>query len=139
MAMYSSPVFDNRKRTTVEGRLKGNEMRERQCRVVFITCGTLAEARRIARRAVELKLAACGNVMPSAVDSIYRWKGKIEVSREYLLVVKSTARRLPELERMVRTMHSYDVPEFLVLPVVSGSREYLGWLIESVKSSRSKK
>ena len=76
--------------------------------------------------------------MPNAVDSIYRWKGKVEVSREYLLVMKSTAKRLPELERLVRSMHSYDVPEFLVLPVVSGSREYLGWLAESVKPARKK-
>jgi len=114
-------------------------MPERQYRVVLITCGTLAEARRIARAAVDAKLAACVNVMPNAVDSIYRWKGKVEVAREYLLVVKSIARRLPELERMVRSMHSYDVPEFLVLPVVSGSREYLGWLFDSVKPSRSSK
>jgi len=114
-------------------------MAERQSRVVLVTCGTLPEARRIARAAVEAKLAACVNVMPNAVDSVYRWKGKVEVSREYSLVMKSTAKRLPELERMVRSMHSYDVPEFLVLPVVSGSREYLRWLVESVKPSRTRK
>ena len=111
-------------------------MPERQCRVVLVTCGTLAEARRIARRAVELKLAACVNVMRNPVDSIYRWKGKVESSREYLLIMKSTTRRLSELERLVRRMHSYDVPEFLVLPVVSGSREYLRWLVENVAPSR---
>ena len=119
--------------------LKGNNMPDRRIRVVLVTCGTLAEARRIARAAVEARFAACVNVLVTAVESIYRWKGKIEVSREYLLVMKSTARRLPELERMVRSMHSYDVPEFLVLPVVSGSREYLGWLLESVKPSRGRK
>jgi periplasmic divalent cation tolerance protein len=114
-------------------------MPETQYRVVLITCGTLAEARQIARAAVEAKLAACVNVMLNPVESIYRWKGKVEVSQEYLLVMKSIARRLPDLERMVRRMHSYDVPEFLVLPVVSGSREYLGWLVDSVKPSRSGK
>src|ERR1700736_2123486 len=114
-------------------------MPERLCRVVLVTCSKLAEAKRIARAVVEAELAACVNVMLNPVESIYRWKGKVEVSREYLLVLKSTARRLPELERMVRRMHSYDVPEFLVLQVVSGSREYLGWLVESVKPSRSKK
>jgi periplasmic divalent cation tolerance protein len=114
-------------------------MPERQCRVVLVTCETLAEAKRIARDAVEAKLAACVNVMLSPVESIYRWKGKVEVAREYLLVMKSTARRLRELERMVRSRHSYDVPEFLVLPVVSGSREYLAWLVDSVKPSRSRK
>lgn len=113
-------------------------MPERQCRVVLVICGTLAEARRIARAVVEAKIAACVNVMANPVESIYRWKGKVEVSREYLLLIKSTVRRLPELERKVRSLHSYDVAEFLVLPVVSGSREYLGWLVESVKPSRRK-
>jgi periplasmic divalent cation tolerance protein len=111
----------------------------RQCRVILVTCGTLREARRIARAAVEAELAACVNVMPNAVESIYRWKGKVEIYREYLLVMKSTAKRLPDLERMVRSMHSYDVPEFLVLPVVSGSHDYLGWLVESVKLSQRKR
>lgn len=113
-------------------------MPERQCRLILVTCGTLAEAREIARAVVEAKIAACVNVMSNPVESIYRWKGKVEVSREYLLLIKSTARRLPELERKVRSMHSYDVPEFLVLPVVSGSREHLRWLVESVKPSRRK-
>jgi periplasmic divalent cation tolerance protein len=113
-------------------------MPERQCRLILVTCGTLAEAREIARAVVEAKIAACVNVMSNPVESIYRWKGKVEVSREYLLLIKSTARRLPELQRKVRGKHSYDVPEFLVLPVVSGSREYLRWLVESVKPSRRK-
>ena len=113
-------------------------MPESQCRVVLVTCETLAEAKRIARAAVKAKLAACVKVMLSPLESIYRWKGKVEVAREYLLVMKSTARRLRELERMVRSRHSYDLPEFLVLPVVSGSREYLAWLVDSVKPSRSR-
>ena len=117
----------------VKRRFDGSEMPERQCRVVLVTCGTLPEARRIARAAAEAKLAACVNVPLKPVESIYRWKGQVEISREYLLIMKSTTRRLAELERMVRSMHSYDVAEFLVLPVVAGSREYLGWVIESVK------
>ena len=107
-------------------------MPARQSRVVLVTCGTQPEARRIARAAVEARLAACVNVALNPVESIYRWKDKVEVSREYLLIMKSTTRCLPELERMVRRLHSYDVPEFLVLPVVSGSREYLRWLVDSL-------
>jgi periplasmic divalent cation tolerance protein len=114
-------------------------MAQRQCQVVLVTCGTFAEARRIARAAVEAKVAACVNVLSNPVESIYRWKGEVEVSREYLLVMKSTASRLPELEGIVRRLHSYDVPEFLVLQIVAGSREYLRWLVESVKPSRSGK
>jgi periplasmic divalent cation tolerance protein len=112
-------------------------MPERQYRIVLVTCGTLPEARRIARAAVEAKLAACVNVVLNPAESIYRWKDKVEVSREYLLIMKSTTRRLAELERIVRSMHSYDVPEFLVLSIVSGSLEYLRWLVESVKRPRS--
>jgi periplasmic divalent cation tolerance protein len=114
-------------------------MPARQSRVVLVTCGTLAEAKRIARAAVEAKLAACVNVMQNPLESVYRWKDKVEVSREYLLIIKSTARRLSELERVVRSLHSYDVPEFLVLPVVAGSHEYLQWLVESMKPPRTKK
>jgi periplasmic divalent cation tolerance protein len=109
-----------------------------QFRVVLVTCGKLAEARRIARACVDANLAACVNMVLNPVESIYRWKDKVEISREYLLLMKTTAKRLSELERMVRSMHGYDVPEFLVLPVASGSREYLGWLAESVKPARKK-
>ena len=107
--------------------------------MVLVTRGTLAEAKRIARATVEAKLAACVNVMQNPVESVYRWKDKVEVSREYLLIIKSTARRLLELERLVRSLHRYDVPEFLVLPVDAGSHEYLQWLVESVKPSQGKK
>lgn len=114
-------------------------MAERQCRVILSTCGTLSESKRIARAVVEANLAACVNVAMNPVESIYRWKGRVEVAREYVLIMKTIARRLPELERMVRKMHSYDVPEFLVLPVVAVSRNYLRWVVESVKPSRAKK
>jgi len=137
--MYSSPVMDKRKRATVSEWVGREQLPERQSRVVLVTCGTLPEAKRIANAAVGAKLAACVNVLLNPVESIYRWKDKVEVSREYLLVMKSTAKRLAGLERMVRSMHSYDVPEFLVLPVVSGSREYLRWLVESVKPPRTRK
>jgi len=136
--MYSSPVIVKRKRATKDCWLEGSKMAATQFRVALVTCGELAEARRIARACVEAKLVACVNIVLNPVESIYRWKAKVEISREYLLVMKTTAKRLPELERMVRSMHSYDVPEFLVLPVVSGSRGYLGWLAESVKPARKK-
>jgi periplasmic divalent cation tolerance protein len=101
-------------------------------RIVLVTCGSLAEARRIARSAVEKKLAACANIL-QGVDSIYRWKGKVERAREVLVVMKTTAARLRELEREVKRRHSYELPEFVVLPLVAGSREYLAWVGESVR------
>src|SRR5882724_7069543 len=105
-------------------------MSARQYRIVLVTCGSIAEARRIGRTVVEKKLAACANIVPS-VESIYRWKGKVEGAREVLVVIKTTANRAPGLEREVKRLHSYDVPEFIVLPIVAGSRKYLAWLQES--------
>jgi periplasmic divalent cation tolerance protein len=64
---------------------------------------------------------------------VYRWKGKIERTREVLVLMKTTAARLKGLEAEVKRLHSYDVPEFIVLPIIAGSREYLSWLTESVE------
>ncbi len=102
-------------------------------RVVLVTCGTLSESRKIARRVVERRLAACVNVLRSPVDSYYTWKGKLEVAREYLLVMKTTSKRLAKLEKEVKRLHSYDVPEFIALPVAAGSKDYLTWLESSVR------
>jgi periplasmic divalent cation tolerance protein len=101
--------------------------------VVLVTCGSLAEAKRIARAVVSVRLAACVNVLPGAVTSIYRWKGKVETARERLLLIKTSRKRLARLEAEVARLHSYDVPEFIALPVGGGSRRYLNWLRESVK------
>jgi len=105
-------------------------MSARQCRIVLVTCGSIAEARRIGCNVVEKKLAACANLVPG-VESIYTWKGKVERAREVLVVIKTMATRLPELEREVTRAHSYDVAEFIVLPIIAGSQNYLAWLQES--------
>jgi periplasmic divalent cation tolerance protein len=100
---------------------------------VLVTCGTLSEGRHIARSVVGKRLAACVNVVLSPADSYYTWKGKLEVSREYLLVIKTTTRNLANLEKEVKRLHSYDLPEFVVLPVAAGSKEYLQWLGNAVR------
>ena len=101
--------------------------------VVLVTCGTLSESRKIARRVVQKKLAACVNVLLSPMNSFYTWKGKLEVAREYLLVMKTSPKRLVELEKEVRRVHSYEVPEFIALPVAAGSKDYLAWLEGSMR------
>jgi len=101
-------------------------------RIVLVTCASVPEARKIGRSAVEKKLAACANIV-TGVESIYRWKGKVERTREVLVLMKTTAARLRELEREVKRMHSYDVPEFIVLPLVAGSRLYLKWVEENAR------
>ena len=102
-------------------------------RLVLVTCGSVSEARRIGARVVRKRLAACVNIVLSPVQSIYRWKGKVESSREVLMLIKTTVRRLPDLEKEVKRLHGYDVPEFVVVAIAAGSREYLGWLEENVK------
>ena len=101
-------------------------------RVVLVTCGSLAEGRKIARAVVTKRLAACVNIVSAPVESIYRWKGKVEQAREFLLIIKTTARRLKDLEKEIARLHSYDIPEFLVLKVEGGSQSYLEWLAEAI-------
>src|SRR5579864_3708037 len=96
--------------------------------VVMVTCKSQAEAKKIARAVVKARLAACANVMGGPVQSIYRWKGKVEAAREVLLLVKSTQKRFSALEREIRRLHSYDTPEIIAVAIVGGSRAYLQWI-----------
>jgi periplasmic divalent cation tolerance protein len=73
------------------------------------------------------------NIVSAPVESVYKWKGRIESAEEFLLVMKTTARRAKQLEREITRLHSYEVPEFLVLRVDSGSKKYLAWLAENAQ------
>jgi periplasmic divalent cation tolerance protein len=108
-------------------------------RVVLVTCGTLSEGRRIARQVVSGRLAACVNIILCPAESFYTWRGKLEKAREYLLVMKTAAKRLAELEREVKHLHSYDVPEFIAMPITEGSAGYLSWLHDGVTKQRKKR
>jgi periplasmic divalent cation tolerance protein len=107
--------------------------------IVLVTCGSAKEAGRIARSLVEQRLAACVNILNVPVRSIYRWKGKVDSARELLLVIKSSRRQFARLERAIKKLHSYDVPEIIALPIERGSREYLAWLAESLGPARPRK
>jgi len=100
-------------------------------RVILVTCGSLTEARKIARAVVEKRLAACVNVISAPVESVYRWKEKVEKAKEFLLVIKTTGRRVEALQQEIARLHSYEVPEFLVLDLGGGSKKYLEWLVEN--------
>ncbi|HVO32348.1 MAG TPA: divalent-cation tolerance protein CutA [Elusimicrobiota bacterium] len=99
--------------------------------IVFVTAPDSKEASRLSRALVEGKLAACVNIVPG-ISSRYWWKGKIETAREALLVIKTSSTKYMALERRIRQLHSYSVPEILALPVDRGSRPYLRWIAESL-------
>lgn len=100
--------------------------------VVFVTAPSAKEARTLGRILVEKRLAACVNVFPS-LHSIFTWKGKLRKQAEVLMVIKTTGRRYPRLEREVKARHSYTVPEIIAIPIVRGSKAYLDWVVASTR------
>jgi periplasmic divalent cation tolerance protein len=101
-------------------------------RIVLTTAGSAEEARKIALHLIENRLAACVNLIPR-VESIYRWQGKVESAAEWLLLVKTTAKRVPAVRDAIGELHSYELPECIVLPIEDGSAPYLQWLGDAVE------
>jgi periplasmic divalent cation tolerance protein len=95
--------------------------------LVLTTCASEEEAKRIARALVERRLAACVNIVPG-LRSVYRWRGALEEESECLLVIKSRRDLFDELRAGIESLHSYELPELIALPVVEGSEAYLNWL-----------
>jgi periplasmic divalent cation tolerance protein len=98
---------------------------------VFITAPSNEEASRLADMLIERKLAACVQILP-AVESVYRWQGKVERQPEVLLIAKTLAAKFAELEREVRAVHSYETPEIVAAPLTALSEPYRQWLEASV-------
>jgi len=99
---------------------------------VLITASSGKEAGAIARELVKKKLAACVNIIPS-VRSIYSWKGRIEASKECILVAKTRESLFPLVEKAVKRLHSYECPEITALPLVKGSADYMRWIEGSTR------
>jgi periplasmic divalent cation tolerance protein len=95
--------------------------------IVFCTCSSHEEARKLAHSIVDQEAAACVNLVP-AVESVYRWEGKIESAHEILLLIKTTRERFSALRELIIKLHSYDTPEVIAVPVVAGLPKYLDWL-----------
>jgi len=100
--------------------------------LVLTTLPAEADTGAFAQALVEGRLAACVNVLP-VMDSVYRWEGKIERERERQLVVKTSRDSLVALWERVQQMHPYDMPEFVVIPIVDGNDAYLRWVGESTR------
>ncbi len=99
--------------------------------LVLSTTSTKEEAQEIARTLVERKLVACVNVV-GPIDSIYRWKGEVESSQEFLLLLKTESDKFDAVREAVRSLHSYEVPEVVQIPIENGLPAYLNWISESV-------
>ncbi len=101
-------------------------------RLMLTTASSQEEARKLATALVERRLAACVNILPK-IDSIYRWKGKVEESQEFLLLIKTAETAVARVRDAIQELHSYELPECIVLLIEDGSEAYLKWIDESVK------
>ena len=99
--------------------------------IVHCTCSSEAEAKNISRKIVDKRLAACCNIIPG-ITSIYSWEGKIEESQESLLLIKTTLKNYEQLEKEIKMIHSYAVPEIIALNAETGSAAYLDWIVDYV-------
>ena len=99
--------------------------------LLLSTVGSKKEAKEIATRLMRGRFAACVNIVTN-VDSIFRWRGKLDQARELLLVIKTEARHLKSVEGLIRKYHSYSVPELIGWPIAWGHKPYLRWLRDSV-------
>ncbi len=87
----------------------------------------VASAEKLARALIEHRAAACVNVL-APCRSIYRWQGEVEQAEEIPLLIKTTAVNYPQVETLVRSLHPYDVPELIAIPITHGLPDYLNWL-----------
>ena len=100
--------------------------------VIMVTASSRRECRKIARRLIDEKLAACVNIT-QPVQSVYHWEGKIEQSKEFLLFIKTKRDLFPQIKTEIGLLHSYHTPEIICLPIIDGSPNYLQWVNDSVR------
>lgn len=98
--------------------------------IIFITCGSKKEADRIVDSLLRKRLIACANMI-SGVESRFRWKGKLDKAKEILVILKAKEKQFCEIEKEVKRIHGYEVPEIIAASVAAGSKEYLEWLSDS--------
>jgi periplasmic divalent cation tolerance protein len=102
--------------------------------LVCVTAPDVKVARRLARAALQARLIACANLVPS-LESHYWWQDALETSAEVLIIMKTTRSRLAALEKFILSRHPYETPEFLALPLKAGNARYLKWIADSVKGA----
>jgi periplasmic divalent cation tolerance protein len=110
-------------------------IRKSSDRVVFVTAANEESAVAIGRALVEERLAACANLV-GPIRSIYRWKDEVEDAAEHLLIIKTRASLYAALEKRVKELHSYEVPEIIAVKIESGSQQYLAWIHETTAAGK---
>ncbi len=102
-------------------------MNENAIAIVLVTTGNEEEAAKIGRTLVEERLAACANIVPR-IRSIYRWQDQVHDEQESLMILKTRAPLFSKLQKRVKELHSYEVPEIISFPVTAGLPQYLEWV-----------
>lgn len=105
--------------------------------LVFTNAPDRATAERLAEALVTDRVAACVNLL-SGCTSVYRWEGKLERADEIPMMIKTTRDAWPQLEGILRTLHPYQLPELIAVPVTAGLPDYLAWVIEETTSKKEK-
>ncbi len=105
---------------------------ENQYIQVFVSCASREEAKTLVDSLLNDQIIACAQILPG-IESFYRWQGQTERAEECLLLLKSQSDKFPAIERTIKALNSYDVPEILAMPVTAGSTAYLKWINEQIK------
>ena len=100
--------------------------------VVLVTASSKKEAQKLGACLLQEKLAACVNVI-GGIDPHFRWQGKIDKAKEALLIIKTKKLLFTQLVKKVKSLHSYEVPEIIALPIIAGYKEYLDWIDDSTR------
>jgi periplasmic divalent cation tolerance protein len=98
--------------------------------LVLTTAGSSDEGKKIAHALVERRLASCVNIIPR-IESVYRWKGQVESAEEWLLLIKTRSQRFAQVRAAIEELHSYELPECIMLEIAEGDKAYLDWLAKN--------
>jgi periplasmic divalent cation tolerance protein len=110
-------------------------MSDRRYVQIITTIDNKEAAETIAKTLVEMKLAACVQIL-GPISSTYHWQGKLETAEEWQCLIKSRADRYQDLEALIKTLHPYEVPEIIMMPIIGGNEDYLKWLDENVEEDQ---
>ncbi len=101
---------------------------------VLVSCESAKQAKTMVDSLLNDQIIACAQIMPT-IESFYRWQGQIERAEESLLLLKTRADQFAAIEKKIKSLHSYKVPEIIAIPLVDGSTGYLNWINEQIKST----